>query len=217
MEDFLLISGIQHFSFCRRQWALIHIENQWNENGLTAEGRVMHNRVHDAQLVSNRNNVITIRGIPVSSERLKITGQCDAVELIPDAEGIELRNRKGRWRIHPVEYKRGRSKVEDCDRLQLAAQCVCLEEMLCYSIRSASLFYGESRRREEVDISEELRTELLELLTEMRGYYDRKFTPRVRPSKICNSCSLINICLPKLMDKKDVGSYIKRHMRDDFI
>ena len=135
-KDYLLISGIQHFSFCRRQWALIHIENQWKENQLTAEGKVLHERVHDSHVITKRKDVITLRGIPVRSEELMIVGECDAVELIPDENGFELKGRTGKWHIHPVEYKRGKTKSDDCDRLQLAAECMCLEEMLsCHVLK----------------------------------------------------------------------------------
>ena len=149
-EDYLLISGIQHFSFCRRQWALIHIENRWDENQLTAEGRAMHARVHEAGMTTKRGGIITLRGLPVRSNRLMISGVCDAVELIPDDKGIPIRGRKGTWKIHPVEYKHGKTKKHDSDRLQLAAQSVCLEEMLACRIESASLYYGETRRWIEI-------------------------------------------------------------------
>ena len=216
-KDYLLISGIQHFSFCRRQWALIHIENQWKENQLTAEGRVLHDRVHDNHVVTKNKGVITVRGISVRSEQLMIVGECDAVELIPDANGIELNKRPGKWRIYPVEYKRGKTKSDDCDRLQLAAECMCLEEMLSCQIPKGSLFYGEARHREEVDINSELRTRLRDMLKEMHGYYARGYTPRVKPTKACKNCSLSDLCLPELTKKQNVSSYIKRHVLEDEI
>lgn len=136
MEDkeYLLISGLQHFSFCRRQWALIHIEQQWVENGLTAEGRVIHKRVHDVSCVDIRNGVITMRDMPVKSERMGICGCCDAVEFSKSDNGITLRGRQGQWDICPVEYKHGHRKSEDCDRLQVTAQAMCLEEMFSCKI-----------------------------------------------------------------------------------
>lgn len=214
MEDYLLISGIQHFSFCRRQWALIHIENQWVDNGLTAEGKVIHERVHNDHVVTKRKDVITIRGIPIISNEWMISGQCDAIELIPDDDGVGLKGREGRWKIHPIEYKRGKPKIEDCDRLQLAAECICLEEMLFCTIETASLYYGQTRHREVVSIDASLRADLKTILTEMRGYYDRHYTPKARQSEACNSCSLADICLPKLVKKQDVTSYIKAHLND---
>lgn len=214
MDDYLLISGIQHFSFCRRQWALIHIDNQWEENALTAEGRAMHERVHNNRIITKRNGVITLRAVPISSEKMMISGQCDAIELIPDDNGIEIYGRSGKWRIHPVEYKRGRSKSDNCDRLQLTAECMCLEEMLTCSIYTGSLFYGQTGHREEVTIDMALRSQLQAMLSEMREYYERSYVPKVKPSKKCKNCSLSNACLPKLMRKTAVNSYIESHIQD---
>ena len=146
-EDFLLISGIQHFCFCRRQWALIHIENTWSDNYLTADGQIMHERVHDFNLVTKHDGVFTLRGLRVRSSKLQIVGECDAVELIPDKLGIPLQNRDGLWRIQPIEYKRGRPKIGESDRLQLVAECVCLEEMFACNIRNGYLYYGEIRHK----------------------------------------------------------------------
>ena len=214
-EELLKISGIQHFSFCRRQWALIHIEDCWDENQLTAEGRVMHERVHDTGIITKRNGVITLRGVAVRSDRMKITGTCDAVELISDDTGIKLHDREGKWRIHPIEYKHGKSKAEDCDRLQLAAQCMCLEEMLCCKIEQGSLYYGMTRRRESVAIDESLRMQLEKMTAEMWDYFQRKYTPKVRATKSCQSCSLKNLCLPKLMTANKVSDYVQKHLYEE--
>ena len=151
-DDDLQLSGIQHFSFCRRQWALIHIEDQWQENGLTAEGRVQHDRVHDESISDFRGGVLTLRGMRIRSDRLRVSGVCDAVEFTPDPDGIALRGREGLWRPCPVEYKHGAGKLSDCDRLQLAAQALCLEEMLCCEIPAGALCYWKTRRRERVEI-----------------------------------------------------------------
>ena len=216
-QDYLLISGIQHFCFCKRQWGLIHIENSWNENRLTAEGRLLHDRVHQEDTTTKRNGIITLRGLRIRSERLMIAGACDAVELIPDEEGITLSTKEGRWRIHPVEYKRGKSKTDDSDRLQLAAECICLEEMLSCRIEEGSLFYGETRHRECVMIDDSLRKRLESIVAEMMGYYQRKYTPRVKSGQYCNNCSLKDICLPKLMKTKSVSEYIAKHIHEDSI
>ena len=148
-RDYLLISGLQHFSFCRRQWALIHIEQQWFENRLTAEGKVIHKRVHDASSVDIRGGIITMRDMPVKSERLGICGRCDAVEFSQSDNGITLHGRDGQWDICPVEYKHGRQKSGDCDRLQVTAQAICLEEMFCCKINEGAVFYHETRKREK--------------------------------------------------------------------
>ena len=213
-DDDLQLSGIQHFSFCRRQWALIHIEDQWQENGLTAEGRVQHDRVHDESISDFRGGVLTLRGMRIRSDRLRVSGVCDAVEFTPDPDGIALRGREGLWRPCPVEYKHGAGKLSDCDRLQLAAQALCLEEMLCCEIPAGALFYWKTRRRERVEIDAGLREKTERMLREMREYYDRHYTPRVKPGKACESCSLSDACLPRLLRKGEsasVAEYVRRH------
>ena len=213
-DDDLQLSGIQHFSFCRRQWALIHIEDQWQENGLTAEGRVQHDRVHDESISDFRGGVLTLRGMRIRSDRLRVSGVCDAVEFTPDPDGIALRGREGLWRPCPVEYKHGAGKLSDCDRLQLAAQALCLEEMLCCEIPAGALFYWKTRRRERVEIDAGLREKTKRMLREMREYYDRRYTPRVKPGKACESCSLSDACLPRLLRKGEAASvaeYVRRH------
>ena len=213
-DDDLQLSGIQHFSFCRRQWALIHIEDQWQENGLTAEGRVQHDRVHDESVSDFRGGVLTLRGMRIRSDRLRVSGVCDAVEFTPDPDGIALRGREGLWRPCPVEYKHGAGKLSDCDRLQLTAQALCLEEMLCCEIPAGALFYWKTRRRERVEIDAGLREKTERMLREMREYYDRRYTPRVKPGKACESCSLSDACLPRLLRKGEAASvaeYVRRH------
>lgn len=213
-DDDLQLSGIQHFSFCRRQWALIHIEDQWQENGLTAEGRVQHDRVHDESISDFRGGVLTLRGMRIRSDRLRVSGVYDAVEFTPDPDGIALRGREGLWRPCPVEYKHGAGKLSDCDRLQLAAQALCLEEMLCCEIPAGALFYWKTRRRERVEIDAGLREKTERMLREMREYYDRHYTPRVKPGKACESCSLSDVCLPRLLRKGEAASvaeYVRRH------
>lgn len=213
-DDDLQLSGIQHFSFCRRQWALIHIEDQWQENGLTAEGRVQHDRVHDESISDFRGGVLTLRGMRIRSDRLRVSGVCDAVEFTPDPDGIALRGREGLWRPCPVEYKHGASKLSDCDRLQLAAQALCLEGMLCCEIPAGALFYWKTRRRERVEIDAGLREKTERMLREMREYYDRHYTPRVKPGKACERCSLSDVCLPRLLRKGETASaaeYVRRH------
>ena len=213
-DDDLQLSGIQHFSFCRRQWALIHIEDQWQENGLTAEGRVQHDRVHDESISDFRGGVLTLRGMRIRSDRLRVSGVCDAVEFTPDPDGIALRGREGLWRPCPVEYKHGAGKLNDCDRLQLAAQALCLEEMLCCEIPAGALFHWKTRRRERVEIDAGLREKTERMLREMREYYDRHYTPRVKPGKACESCSLSDACLPRLLRKGEAASvaeYVRRH------
>ena len=208
MEDkeYLLISGLQHFSFCRRQWALIHIEQQWVENGLTAEGRVIHKRVHDISSVDIRNGIITMRDMPVKSERLGISGYCDAVEFFPSDNGIILHGRQGQWDICPVEYKRGRQKSRDCDRLQVTAQAMCLEEMFSCRIKEGAVFYHETRKKERFCLTDELRETVRLSFEEMHSMFSRGYTPTVKKHRGCSSCSLKEICLPLLQQGKGCAS-----------
>ena len=187
-ENFLQLSGIQHFDFCRRQWALAYIELQWQENVRTVEGKLLHEKAHDASLAEKRGDLIISRAMPVHSREIGISGECDIVEFHKSEEGIRLHGREGSYKVVPVEYKRGKPKVSNADRLQLAAQALCLEEMLCCHIPIGYLFYGETRHRERVEIDEELRKKVIETFEEMHQYYDRRYTPRVKWSKSCNAC-----------------------------
>ena len=175
----------------------------------------MHDKVHDENLVTKRDGVVTIRGLHIKSERLMVTGVCDAVELIPDNNGIKLQGKEGRWRIHPVEYKRGKPKELDCDRLQLAAECICLEEMLACKIENGSLYYGQTRHREEVLIDSEIRESVVTMFNEMWDYYRRQYTPKVKISRSCRSCSLNSYCMPEIKRKTLVFEYISEHIYED--
>ena len=211
-EDWLLLSGLQHFAFCRRQWALIHIEHQWAENFRTVDGHLMHERVHDQEFRESRGDRLTVRGLAIRSAQLGISGQCDAVEFYRDPDGIPLRDREGLWQPYPVEYKRGKPKEDNADELQLCAQAMCLEEMLCCTVPEGALYYGEPRRRTVVLFTPELRQQVRDSLTEMHQLYQRRYTPKVKPSKACNACSLKDLCLPKLMSRKKVADYLSAAM-----
>lgn len=215
-DDYLMLSGIQHFEFCRRQWALIHIEQQWADNLRTVEGEILHKNAHDDNFTEKRGNVIIARGMKVSSKRMGVSGVCDIVEFIIDDErGVSIFGRDGKYRVEPVEYKRGKEKVGDEDIMQLAAQAMCLEEMLCCDIPKGYVFYGETRRRLAVDISTELREKVRNAFEEMHEFFKRKYTPRGKRSKKCNACSLKNLCLPTLMNAPEVDDYIAVHINGD--
>ncbi|RKJ54010.1 CRISPR-associated protein Cas4, partial [bacterium 1XD42-8] len=154
-EEFLLLSGIQHFAFCRRQWALIHIEQQWQENEYTVEGELMHKRAHDPNFSQKRGDIIVSRSLPVFSRIMGVKGVCDIVEFHKMEEGVKIHGHKGLFQVYPIEYKRGRPKETEMDILQLTAQAICLEEMLLTAIPEGAIFYGETRRREKVELTEE--------------------------------------------------------------
>lgn len=213
-EEYLQLSGLQHFSFCRRQWALIHMEQQWAENLRTVDGRILHEKAHDGSICEKRGNLLITRDMSIHSPTLGISGNCDVVEFHREAAGISLPGREGLWQPYPVEYKRGTPKLTDADRLQLCAQAMCLEEMLCCDIPEAALFYGETRRREIVTLDADLRSRVRSLLEEMHDLYRRSRTPKVKPTKSCNACSLKELCLPKLMSKRSVTDYLRKRMED---
>lgn len=216
-EDYLMLSGIQHFTFCRRQWALIHIENQWSENLRTVEGELMHENAHDPFFSEKRGDTITTRSLNIISCELGLSGMCDVVEFIADDGGISINGRPGNYKVRPVEYKHGEPKKSDADILQLVAQAMCLEEMLCCTVEEGMLYYGGTRRRESVEITEELREKVRQTVAEMHLLFQRGHTPRVKISKSCNACSLKDLCLPKLMKGVDVSSYLKRYLAEEDI
>ncbi len=218
-EDYLLLSGIQHFAFCPRQWALIHIEEQWNENYLTASGRVIHEKAHKGEASERRGNIIIFRALKVRSAELGISGECDVVEFHKSDRGISLNDYEGLWLPYPVEYKRGKTKIDDCDRLQLCAQALCLEEMLCVKIESGALFYREPRRREIVEFTHELRAKLTNTTEKMHELFKRKYTPKAQKTKRCQSCSLKDLCLPGLCetDKASVIKYMEAHLDEEAV
>ncbi len=218
-DDLLPLSGLQHLHFCERQWGLIHIEQQWEENRLTAEGRVLHERVHDGGS-EGRPGVVIARGLYLQSLRLGLTGQADVVEFHEVGGGAEgavgLRNREGWWRPFPVEYKRGKPKADSCDEVQLCAQAMCLEEMLGVAIGGGALFYGTNRRRTEVRLDGALRGRTEELARRMHLLYSARTTPPGVYAKKCDRCSLYERCLPRaIMKRTSVQRYLARAFRDE--
>ncbi|KGX88201.1 CRISPR-associated protein Cas4 [Pontibacillus litoralis] len=208
-ESSLMLSGIQHFEFCKRQWALIHIEQQWEENVKTVEGNHLHEKADNPFIREKRGNRLIVRAMPVASKELRITGICDVVEFIHDKNGIELNGEQGTYMAYPVEYKRGKPKKNDADVLQLTAQVMCLEEMLLCEINTAYMFYNEIKHRIEVPITKELKDKVKSITEEMHHYYQRRYTPKVKTGSFCKSCSLQHICVPNLMNKHSVKSYIE--------
>lgn len=213
--NWLLLSGIQHYAYCPRQWALIHVEQQWLENTLTASGRIMHERTHQDTRHELRGDVLTVRGLRVASQRLKISGVCDTVEFHQREDGVELKGFRGHWLPFPVEYKHGAPKPHDADRLQLCAQAVCLEEMLMCTIREGALFYGKTRRREMVVFDESLRDALNTVVDRMHDLLIRGHTPKAKKHKGCDACSLQPVCLPALTAQEKSEQYVHRYLTED--
>lgn len=208
-DDYLMLSGIQHFQFCRRQWALIHIEQQWQENVKTVEGQHLHRKADQPFIREKRGDKLIVRAMPVKSQKLQITGICDVVEFLrDDSAGVKLSGEKGKFIPVPIEYKHGKPKVDDADILQLTAQAICLEEMLLCEISKGYIYYHEIKHRIEIDLME-YKSKVRTMVREMQDYYRRRYTPMVKTGKFCQSCSLQDICLPKLMHKRSVRSYIE--------
>lgn len=214
-EEYLMISGLQHFRFCRRQWALIHVEQQWAENGRTTDGVLFHRNAHDTSKKEKRGDVITLRGLQVTSSELGVSGICDVVEFHREENGITLSRYPGKWLPVPIEYKTGAPKEHLADELQLCCQAMCLEEMLLCHIPMGYLFYGKTKRRVEVVFTDELREEVRKSVEEMHHYMHEGYTPKPKRTKACDACSLIELCIPALPVEKSVNQYIDEVLGND--
>jgi CRISPR-associated exonuclease Cas4 len=201
-DDLLMLSALQHLLFCPRQCALIHIEQLWEENRLTAEGRILHERVHTAARESRRKVKIEF-DMPIRSLTLGLIGRADVVEFHLQVDGT--------WLPFPVEYKRGRPKKDDSDRVQLCAQAMCLEEMLDEGVPEGALYYGKKKRRTGVIFDENLRKKVRRTSRVLHELLDSGKTPPPVYSRRCESCSFVETCLPKTMGKKgNVRNYMAR-------
>ncbi len=206
-SDFLPISALQHLIFCERQCALIHLERQWAENRFTAEGGVLHRKAHSGTS-EKRPAGRTARSVPLRSAELGLHGVADVVQTRPGAPPM------------PVEYKRGRPKKHDADRVQLCAQALCLEEMFGVPVPAGEIFYGKTRRRVLVEFDAALRATTRATVARLRGLILSGRTPVAEPGPKCRNCSLKEICVPKLAEKsRSVSHYVHRSiaesLRDD--
>ena len=214
-DDLLPISALQHLLFCPRQCGLIHLEQVWAENRLTAAGRLLHERVHEGPAES-RGGVRIVRGLRLASAELGLTGIADVVELHPAPAGTppsracEIPGLAGRWVPFPVEYKRGRPKPDACDRVQLCAQAICLEAMLGVTVEQGALYYGRPRRRQAVEIDEPLRRETADAARRLHELFRTGRTPPPQPSRKCRACSLKAICMPKAAARPSAAAYTRR-------
>ena len=203
MRQLLPLSALQHFFYCQRQCALIHVEKVWVENRFTAEGRILHLRA-DSGETCRRAGIPEDRAVPLRSNHLGLYGVADVVEMRPDTNGNNI--------PYPVEYKRGKSKTENWDRAQLCAQAMCLEEMLNVYIEEGAIFYGKPRRRERVLFNASLRTEVEQGCRDMHNMIQAAITPQAEKGPRCKACSLKPVCMPSLTRKKSVTAYIKKEL-----
>ena len=206
-QELLPLSALQHFAYCPRQFALIHLEQIWEENLYTAEGQLLHQKVNSGE-TETRGDLHTARALRLVSLRLGLTGVADVVEFHRTEDGgTELAGRSGRWQPFPVEYKRGRSKADDWDRLQLCAQAICLEEMLKIAVPEGAVYYGKPHRREQVQFDPLLREKTQTLAELMHQLWESRRTPPADPGPKCDHCSLRDRCLP---ETGGAGEYLHR-------
>ncbi len=193
-----MLSALQHYAFCPRQFALIHVEQVWEENRYTAEGKMLHERV-DSGVAEQRKGTRYERGVMVKSTQYKLTGKLDLLEIDSDEPP----------HYYPVEYKRGKPKVEDWDRIQLCAQALCIDEMRNTEVKEGAIWYWEVRKREQVFIDDNLRQKTIEVI---RGAHDilssGKTPPPTEETKKCRACSLVDLCEPKIFRNDHSAKYI---------
>jgi CRISPR-associated exonuclease Cas4 len=213
-DELLPLSALQHLLFCERQCALIHIEQQWDENLYTAEGRIMHERV-DSGRAESRKNLRMEFGMPLRSLRLGLVGKADVVEF-HRVVGKDAANqqRNDIWQPFPVEYKRGRPKKDDSDRVQLCAQAICLEEMFSLEVPRGAMFYGKTRRRLDIAFDPELRQKTESTAASLHELFDNQKTPAPVYTKKCDRCSFLDSCMPKAVgDRKSALRYLQSLMK----
>src|SRR3989338_9473354 len=193
-DDLLPVSALQHLLFCERQCALIHIEQAWSENLFTAQGRILHEKVH-SETAERRKDMRVEYGMPLRSLRLGVVGKADGVEFHRGPDGGSTALTTGGRCPFPVGYKRGRKKPDNRDNVQLCAPALCLEEMLGVSIPCGAIYYGKERHRTDVEFDEALRKETEETAARLRRLIDSGRTPPPVYEEKCDTCSLMGICL----------------------
>ena len=205
--DFIMLSALQHYAYCPRQFALIHVEQAWAENRFTAEGNLLHERV-DAGVAETRKGIRSERSVLLRSEHYGLVGKMDLLEII-DGDPCQY---------FPVEYKRGKPKLEDWDRIQLCAQALCLEEMRDTTVTEGAIWYWEVRQREPIQIDDELRATTLKVIQGAREIISAGVTPMpIDDKKRCRACSLNQLCQPDLFRRDWSEKYTKDIFEGDFI
>jgi CRISPR-associated exonuclease Cas4 len=224
-NDLLPLSVLADLLFCERRTALHLIEGIWRDNLYTAEGTVLHSKVHDDLPLESRVDVRISRGLPLRSLRLGLSGKADVVEfrkanapkapvsdyMIGLPSAIALKGARGLWLPFPVDYKRGRLRHEEGFEVQLCAQALCLEEMMGVQVPAGAIYYGKPHRRLEVTFDSGLRNKTQSAAARLHELVGRGKTPLARYEKKCDSCSLVDVCLPRLMtEKRSVTRYLSR-------
>ena len=214
----LMLSGIQHYRFCPRQWALIHMEQQWDDNRLTIEGSLQHKHVDDPFYRQKCGDFIALRSVNVASHELGLYGITDVVELHPvddTPNAITHPRYRGYWQPYPIEYKHGKPKRNEVDEVQLAAQVMCLEEQYGIRIDRGAFFYHETRHRVEVEISDYLRNIVRQCAEEMHNIFKSGLLPTIQYGKYCDRCSLNNLCMPNTIHQPSASTYLKCNLYEE--
>lgn len=217
-DDMLMLSGIQHYAFCPRQWALIHIDQQWDDNILTIEGQIMHQHVDDPFYRQKMGNIICLRSVNIASLTLGLYGLSDVVELHPSSDSdnaISHPGYSGHWLPYPVEYKHGRPKKDNIDAVQLCAQAICLEEQYGITISKGALYYGETRQREEVLFDDTLRSEVRTCAKGMHELFQSAKIPTAEKRPCCHNCSVKDVCMPTTAATLSASGYINANLYEE--
>ncbi len=213
-DEYIQLSALQHYLFCPRQCVLAYMEMIWEENELTALGRLFHYKAHEKK-TEKRPGLLIARGLRIYSAELGLSGEADVVEFrkvtTDDDYGCKIKGVSGRWRPFPIEYKRGKPKNDFSDEVQLCAQAIALEEMLGAHIPEGAIFYGKNKRRFPIEFTEELRKLTIKTAQEVHRLLNTGITPAAEYSTKCGACSLNNMCLPKKTANKrgSAASYLK--------
>ncbi len=212
-DELLAISALQHLLFCERRAALLYLEGLWDDNVFTVEGTLLHRRANEPG-TEVRGDLRIVRGLPLCSLRLGLSGRADVVEFrrVPEGTGgIPIAGAPGRWQPVPVEYKRGVLRKEEGYEVQLCAQAFCLEEMLGTQVLHGAIYYGKSRRRIDIALTEPLRRKTESAVMRLHELLNGKATPLAVQGPKCQKCSLVDLCLPEITDgKADVKSYLEK-------
>ena len=209
--DRMPISSLKQYIYCKRRFALMYINCEWGSNYKIVEGDILHSRVNDPYYNEKRGDVYISRSVPVYSEKLNLYGVADIVEFIRDDDGIKLPGKKGTWRINPIEYKNGKPEKTNSDNYQLCAQALCLEEMFNIEINKGDIYYGKIKRRIEVELTEELKSDVRKKLSEMSELLMKQEIPQKPQKQNCSLCSLYDICIPS------VASGVHKSLRQKFM
>jgi CRISPR-associated exonuclease Cas4 len=214
--DRLSISAIKQYVYCKRRFALMFIDSEWGSNYKIVEGDIFHGKVDDPFFNEKRGDRHISRSVPVYSKRLNLYGVADIVEFISDDNGVEILGKNGLWRINPLEYKNGKPENSGADNYQLCAQAMCLEEMFGLKIKSGDVYYGKLRKRVTVLLAEELKQRTIAIIEEINSLLIEQEIPPRPDGQNCNNCSLVDICVPVIFDKKNSNrTQIERLLKKD--